>query len=60
MYADFEYYKNTYKGNLEELDAEKALKQAEEELEIEDLKSFEEKMYGDVWNKEKYLCFTFT
>lgn len=33
----------------------KALKQAEEELEIEDLKSFEEKMYGDVWNKEKYL-----
>lgn len=33
----------------------KALKQAEEELEIKDLKSFEEKMYGDVWNKEKYL-----
>ena len=33
----------------------KALKQAEEELEIEDLKSFEEKMYGDVWDKEKYL-----
>lgn len=33
----------------------KALKQAGEELEIEDLKSFEEKMYGDVWNKEKYL-----
>ena len=33
----------------------KTLKQAEEELEIEDLKSFEEKMYGDVWNKEKYL-----
>lgn len=33
----------------------KALKQAEEELDIEDLKSFEEKMYGDVWNKEKYL-----
>ena len=25
MYADFEYYKNTYKGNLEETDAEKAL-----------------------------------
>ena len=33
----------------------KVLKQAEEELDIEDLKSFEEKMYGDVWNKEKYL-----
>ena len=33
----------------------KTLKQAEEELDIEDLKSFEEKMYGDVWDKEKYL-----
>ena len=32
MYADFEYYKNTYKGNLEELDAEKALKQAERHI----------------------------
>ena len=29
--------------------------QAEQELDIEDLKSFEEKMYGDVWDKEKYL-----
>ena len=28
---------------------------AEEELDIEDLKAFEEKMYGDVWKKEKYL-----
>ena len=32
MYADFEYYKNTYKGNLEEPDAEKALKQAERHI----------------------------
>lgn len=32
MYADFEYYKNTYKGNLEESDAEKALKQAERHI----------------------------
>ena len=32
-----------------------AIKQAEEELNIEELKSFEEKMYGDVWNKEDYL-----
>lgn len=32
-----------------------AIKQAEEELDIEELKSFEEKMYGDVWNKEDYL-----
>ena len=32
-----------------------AIKKAEETLEDEDLKSFEEKMYGDVWNKEAYL-----
>lgn len=31
------------------------IKKAEEKLEIEDLKSFEEKMYGDIWNKEAYL-----
>ena len=28
---------------------------AEEELEDEDFKAFEETMYGDVWDKEKYL-----
>ena len=28
---------------------------AEEELDDEELKAFEEKMYGDVWDKEKYL-----
>ena len=28
MYADFEFYKNTYKGNLEDVDAEKALEKA--------------------------------
>lgn len=32
-----------------------AIKQAEQELDIEELKAFEEKMYGDVWDKEKYL-----
>ena len=32
-----------------------AIAQAEEELENEDFKSFEETMYGDVWDKEKYL-----
>lgn len=32
-----------------------AIRQAESELDIEDLKSFEEKMYGDVWDKERYL-----
>lgn len=32
-----------------------AIRQAENELDIEELKSFEEKMYGDIWNKESYL-----
>ena len=32
-----------------------AIAQAEQELDIEELKTFEEKMYGDVWDKEKYL-----
>ena len=32
-----------------------AIVQAEEGLDIPDLKAFEEKMYGDVWDKEKYL-----
>lgn len=32
-----------------------AIKKAEETLEDEELKTFEEKMYGDVWNKEAYL-----
>lgn len=33
----------------------KAIIKANEELESEDFKKFEEKMYGDVWDKEKYL-----
>lgn len=32
-----------------------AIQKAESELDIEELKSFEEKMYGDVWDKERYL-----
>ena len=32
-----------------------AVKKAEEELSMDDLKSFEEKMYGDIWDKERYL-----
>jgi adenine-specific DNA-methyltransferase len=34
--------------------AEKIAK-AKEELDIDELRAFEEKMYGDVWDKEKYL-----
>lgn len=33
----------------------KAIAQAKQELDIDELKAFEEKMYGDVWDKEKYL-----
>jgi len=32
-----------------------AIAKAEEKLDIEELRSFEEKMYGDIWNKEDYL-----
>ncbi len=32
-----------------------AISQAETELDVEELKTFEEKMYGDVWDKERYL-----
>ena len=32
-----------------------AIAQAEQELDVDELKAFEEKMYGDVWDKEKYL-----
>ncbi len=32
-----------------------AISQAEEELDMDELKAFEEKMYGDVWDKERYL-----
>ena len=36
-----------------------AIKKAEETLDDEELKSFEEKMYGDIWNKEAYLNWMF-
>ena len=32
-----------------------AIKQAEREIDSEELRNFEEKMYGDVWDKERYL-----
>lgn len=32
-----------------------AMRQAETELDVEELKAFEEKMYGDIWSKEDYL-----
>ena len=35
--------------------AAQAIAEAEEQLELGELRSFEEKMYGDIWNKEDYL-----
>lgn len=32
-----------------------AITQAEQELDVDELKKFEEKMYSDIWDKEKYL-----
>jgi adenine-specific DNA-methyltransferase len=32
---------------------------AETEIDLEELKSFEEKMYGDIWNKEDYLSWMY-
>ena len=36
-----------------------AIAQAERELDVDELKAFEEKMYGDVWDKEKYLSWMY-
>ena len=33
----------------------KAMHEAEGELDIDELRAFEEKMYGDIWDKERYL-----
>lgn len=35
--------------------AAETIQQAESELDVDELKAFEEKMYGDVWDKERYL-----
>ncbi|MFA6832048.1 MAG: site-specific DNA-methyltransferase, partial [Bacteroidaceae bacterium] len=32
-----------------------AIEQAETEIDSDELRTFEEKMYGDVWDKERYL-----
>lgn len=36
-----------------------AIAQAEQGLDVDELKAFEEKMYGDVWDKEKYLSWMY-
>ena len=35
------------------------IKEAESDLDLEDFKTFEEKMYGDIWDKEKYLSWMY-
>ena len=48
-----DYAKNIYiRRNPKVLES---IKKAEETLDDDELKSFEEKMYGDIWNKEAYL-----
>lgn len=32
-----------------------AIQQADAELDVDELRAFEEKMYGDIWDKERYL-----
>jgi len=36
-----------------------AIEKAESDLDIDDFKQFEEKMYGDIWDKEKYLSWMY-
>lgn len=48
-----DYAKNVYVRRNPKI--AEAVAKAEQELDIEELKVFEEKMYGDVWDKEKYL-----
>ncbi len=48
-----DYAKKVYLRKNPKL-AEK-IAEAEQEMELDDLKAFEEKMYGDIWQKEDYL-----
>ncbi|HOV12651.1 MAG TPA: site-specific DNA-methyltransferase [Spirochaetota bacterium] len=48
-----DYAKKVYIRRNPEL--AKKIEKTEESMDIEELRSFEEKMYGDIWNKEDYL-----
>ena len=48
-----DYAKKVYVRNNPKVAA--TIAQAEKELDIEEMRSFEEKMYGDIWDKERYL-----
>ncbi|MDD4439516.1 MAG: site-specific DNA-methyltransferase, partial [Tissierellia bacterium] len=53
-FASGAVYAKTVNIRRDPKQAEK-IKKAEEELEIDELKAFEETMYGDIWQKEDYL-----
>lgn len=48
-----DYAKKVYVRNNPKVAA--TIAQAEKELDIEELRAFDEKMYGDIWDKERYL-----
>ncbi len=48
-----DYAKNVYIRRNPKVAA--TIKQAETEIDSEELRTFEEKMYGDIWDKERYL-----
>uniref|UniRef100_UPI0040261C55 site-specific DNA-methyltransferase n=1 Tax=Prevotella sp. TaxID=59823 RepID=UPI0040261C55 len=48
-----DYAKKVYVRNNPKVTA--TIAQAEKELDIEEMRAFEEKMYGDIWDKERYL-----
>jgi len=52
-----DYAKNVYLRRNPH--AAQVLAEAEAELELDELRAFEEKMYGDIWNKEDYLNWIF-
>lgn len=48
-----DYAKKVYVRNNPKVAA--TIAQAEKELDIDELRAFDEKMYGDIWDKERYL-----
>ena len=48
-----DYAKNVYLRRNPKV--AEAIKQAETEIDSDEIRGFEEKMYGDVWDKERYL-----
>lgn len=51
--SGMDYSKTVYLRKNPKLAAK--IEEAEQEMDIDELKAFEEKMYGDIWQKEDYL-----